>query len=343
MGAYIVHRSTLSASKYGMMANTPLKQVKPLNKLKLGVAAVIVGFCLYLAHPLAIEATDAEATTPNTVPIAAQSSNEQALVTKAPDSATSELDLRISRWIEVIGSEPGFEAWQDAVWNRYPLGPGTHGWVIHVRHDQQEIGYLIVHSTPDGDYMLQEYGNGDYSLFSLNTLHQTLVQHGLIQSSSDLSEDQLERVYLNALHSVWRAEIGGEVYYADAKTGELLPLEDEHIEKMLDHGSVAVTFETELNKIEETKAVPDFDPFYNVHWLTDPPLVLEDQHSFRLAMHHEAPITYSAHLFGRTILCAFAVNGYHTWNDDIAYVSIDHEGNRYIPYRLLAELGSFYQ
>jgi hypothetical protein len=340
------------------MAITPLKQVKPLNKLKLGAAVLIFGLSFYLVHPLAIEAIGSEAAAPYTAPTVTQAPNEQTATTMesnepGPDgqaTATSELDLQVSRWIEAIGGEPGFERWQDAVWTRYPLGPGTHGWVIHVRQAEQDIGYLIVHSTPEGNYMLQEYGNGENPLYSLSTLRQALVQHGLIHSLNDADLEQaytlengFERIYLNALHTVWRAEISGDIYYVDAKTGDLLPLDDGHIKKMLTEASVDDTFDTELNRIEETVSVPDFDPFYRVHWLTDPPLTLEDHHAFKLALHHEAPITYSTHLFGRTILCAFAVNGYHTWNNDTAFVSLDHEGNRYIPYHLLAALGSFYQ
>jgi hypothetical protein len=312
-----------------------------LNKLQSGIAALLVGLGLCLLQPLTLEATGSI----ESAPIAAAIPIQSALPTpqETPYTGETNFEQQINHWIQSISKEPGFEDWQQAAWTKYPLGPGTHGWVIHIRKDENDIGYLVIQSTQDGGLQLQEYGRGDQPLFSLNTLHQSLMRHGLIVQSND--SKQLERIYMDPLHSVWRADIGEDRYYMDAKSGELLPVQDKHIEAMLQQAPPSATarFEAKLDSIIETVIIPAFDPFYRVNWLTDPPMVLNDHYAFQHAFHHEAQITYSTHLYGRLILCAYAVNGFQTWNDDITFVSLDYEGDRFIPYSVLAELGSFYQ
>ena len=117
-----------------------------------------------------------------------------------------------------------------AKWNSYPLGPGTHGWVILFSDQGREVGYMIVQATESGEFRLMEYGTGSSPLFSLTTLYRSLVQQELIPSTT-LFEDfvqnetiPFDRLYTSTLTSVWKVTLDDKTYYLDAKSGELLPL-----------------------------------------------------------------------------------------------------------------------
>lgn len=63
-----------------------------------------------------------------------------------------------------LAAEAPFTAWKDAGIEYYPLGPGTHSWLVNVMKGEQRIGYMIISATDQGGYMLSEYGAGTYGL-----------------------------------------------------------------------------------------------------------------------------------------------------------------------------------
>lgn len=318
-----------------------------MNKTLLGAIVLLCGIAWHSAQPVQ---TSAGAEAEYTPPAASAAVTEATYAAPAQIVAEiPDMERQIDAWVREISGQSGFEAWREATWERMPLGPGTHAWIVNIRAGERDVGYLIVGSTPEGGIRLEEYGLGEYPLFSLDTLHRSLMQAGLIPIM-DLSEfgpaieGQAERLYIDALHAVWKISIAPDTYYVDAKTGELLPL---------DYGKVAAaiaalssspsTGASQGASIVDNVTLPVFDPFYRVNWLTHKPVALEDHRDFRLALHHETEMTYTARLFQNAMLCAFAVTGYQEWADGLAYTALESAGARYIPYELLAASGSFFQ
>jgi len=313
-----------------------------MNKMMLGSTVLLFALGLLIPQPGPGSAAAQAGTSVSGAVYAGETSG-----TTEPAPASSGFDRQVEAWIHALGRQEGFEAWLDAAWTSSPLGPGLHGWVIHLQADAQDVGYLIVGATPDGGYTLQEYGLGEYPLFSLNTLHQAMVQQGLISNMTgpEFAETigaDAERIYINALHAVWKVSHRGNHLYFDAKTGEFLPLDDAKLTEVRDEAPPSPG-SGQAESIVDTAYVPVFDPFYRVNWITQKPMALADHQEFRLALHHETEITYSARLFQRTMLCAYAVVGYQEWNDGRGFAALDQWGERFIPYDTLAALGSFYQ
>jgi hypothetical protein len=110
----------------------------------------------------------------------------QAVVKQVPQDISESTNLKsaIQAWITGLSNEPGFEAWKKATWESLPVGPGTHSWLVVLRKDNLEVGYLIVGAMEDGKhYKLLEYGLGPQPLFSFNTLYQSMMQQALIDHS----------------------------------------------------------------------------------------------------------------------------------------------------------------
>lgn len=163
----------------------------------------------------------------------------------APQSHSESMQEQVGHWIATLSDTPEFSSWRNATWTSYPLGPGTHGWVIILENEGQEIGYMVVSAIPnESGFTLTEYGTGDSPLFSMKTLYRSLVQHGLISSSISLDQFiqgrnfTLQRIYINPFHAVWQVSITNEITETpttvmDAKTAEIIPVTDALIQKLV--------------------------------------------------------------------------------------------------------------
>lgn len=121
-----------------------------------------------------------------------------------------------------LAAEAPFTAWKDAGIEYYPLGPGTHSWLVNVMKGEQRIGYMIISATDQGGYMLSEYGAGTYGIpYSLLELRQFLVQEGLIPSS------YTGKIKLTALYApllpVWKIVIDDKTIFINASVPQVLP------------------------------------------------------------------------------------------------------------------------
>ncbi|WP_127580043.1 hypothetical protein [Paenibacillus koleovorans] len=280
----------------------------------------------------------------------------------AAATASSELDRQIQAWVDKLSAQTGFDTWSRATWNRFPLGPGLHGWVVLLQENGNEIGYLVVSSASDGSLVLAEYGIGSSPLFSLQTLYRTLVQLALIPDTMSLVAFvaqpgfTLERLYLSSLHAVWRLNADSEEsIYVDAKTGEQLPLSKRNIEslKSLTNPSAATEASPSLGLPKLTDGLqptaarewPIFDPFHNTYWLTGgSPLNVNNVNDLTLAMDSgpDTAITYRGDLYDRAVLAPFAVTGVVPWNDQSAFVRLEQDGSRYMPLEELKRFGTFH-
>ncbi|WP_374016008.1 phospholipid phosphatase [Paenibacillus thiaminolyticus] len=128
---------------------------------------------------------------------------------------------------QLAKNEP-FTDWSEARLETIPLGPGMHGWLVRVLSGEEQIGYMILESTDQGDIRLAEYGRGSAMPYQETTLHQALAHRLQVEdAASSASHDMLADVrsyFIDPLVTVWRLEwSSGAVEWLDAQSGEWLP------------------------------------------------------------------------------------------------------------------------
>lgn len=276
---------------------------------------------------------------------------------KAAPVKEASLEDKVNEWIHALAKEKGFEAWSSAQWDKYPLGPGTHEWLIllHGKNNQQDVGYLVVGATEQGGYQLIEYGTGSNPLFSLNTLYHSMVQLELIPkhlSYAIFIGDQLrsfnpERLYIVPLQAAWRLTKDGKTWYIDAKTGRKLP----DLSGVFSAGTTSSKAATgakpgnqPVPRILQRLEKEPFDPFENTGWVHGKPLPSESFDEIRkLLLLENRRITYSGKWFGGKAVYPLAVTGYHVWDTEGPFVRLDHDGGpRFVRFAEAGLLGHYY-
>lgn len=251
----------------------------------------------------------------------------------APDlTSSSSFGSTISQWQSKLAKEQGFADWQQAKWNSYPLGPGTHGWVIILTNKGQEVGYMIVQVADSGEFRLTEYGTGPSPLFSLTTLYRSLVQQELIPSTAlyeDFALDESiieDRLYMDTLTSIWKIKLDDDTYYLDAKSGELLPLTEDPTPRYSDNKIRG----TSLGEEAQTVMLPAFDPYERLSWIEGTPHPITTLPQLQVALDQHGHLTYVTYLYDELVTMPLAVLGYQQWEHGDTYLALDHEGPRYV-------------
>lgn len=269
----------------------------------------------------------------------------KAATTSTPDlTSTSSFGSTISKWQSTLAKEAGFEGWQQARWNSYPLGPGTHGWVIILTDQGQEVGYMIVHAADAGGFRLTEYGTGKSPLFSLATLYRSLIQQELIPSTTlydDFVQNETiikDRLYMDTLTSVWKIVLDDETYYLDAKSGEVLPLTEDPMPRMRDGLDNA----TDLSEGAQTVMHPVFDPYERLPWIEGTPLPVTSLPELQIALEQQGNLTYVTELYDEQVTMPLAVLGYQQWVHGDNYLVLENEGPRYVLLDAALGLGEIY-
>jgi len=270
------------------------------------------------------------------------------------------LNKAIQQWVAALTQEKGFEAWKNAKWASLPVGPGTHNWLVIIRKDQIEVGYMIVGALEDGKhYKLIEYGLGTQPLYGFEPLYRSLVQQELIDSSITYASfvknlpKNIERLYLGPLAAFWKMTIGVDIYYFDAKTGELLPdLSNALLPKISPTPAPASSSSDELIEsnefvhstvhVKQTVVRASFDPWDNPSWITEKPLSVASQTDLKDTLIQSNPLTYVAKMYQNQAIFSFAVIGYQQWSTGQLYATLDQEGARYVPLSSLMRVGAFY-
>lgn len=247
-------------------------------------------------------------------------------------------DKQIGDWITLLSGQPSFKEWKEATWQKWPLGPGMHGWVVLVysKKEHKELGYLIVGAKPDGGVKLVEYGTGGYPLFSLNLLDKTLREQGY-----PAMETTAERVFIGSFEAVWRIDHRGEVVYADAKTGERYPLTDEDVNRAIKSGKDPAALA--IGKATSSCTVPPFDPYDRMNFIDRPPIKLDSFEPLGVALRRSIRVTYTSSVFDRTIVLPAAVTGFQVWDGNQIAVALDMEGTRFFPFAALQACGQFFK
>lgn len=290
-------------------------------------------------------------------PIAAVEGWEQAPASGKPDRTETiakpgQVRSCIERWVDELSRHKEYAEWKKADFRLYPLGPGSHSWVAILERDGREIGYLVAAATAEGEWILMEYGTGEYPLFSLNTLHRALMQHGLIPDSWTVGHLEnepslvLERSYEPPFMAVWKVHTERGVFVFDAKTGEVYPPESANEG---DQGAQpaqarpdrrhAIRLSGDLAEIRTEL----FDPFHHLFWVRDrepaPPYDAE-----RIMNHLKAGLrcVYTVRIMDGSVTLPFAVTGIQRWGTNPPAVMLDHYGPRTFSYTVLAEYGDFH-
>src|SRR5690348_15386622 len=104
------------------------KEGRVMHKLAIWFSTIVLGFGI----------------SAQSGPVPRQFTSSAVTQLSAPHNTTSELNRNIDLWIQHLGQENSFKNWTGAHWTSYPLGPGTHGWVVIIEQGKQQVGYLIV-------------------------------------------------------------------------------------------------------------------------------------------------------------------------------------------------------
>lgn len=285
------------------------------------------------------------------------------------------LQKQASVWQDELASQPEFAAWNGATLKLEPLGPGGHSWIATLSDSStgRPVGYMVVHAKPDGGFALGEYGAGDAPLFNTSSLEEGLDKAKLTITSRS-------KLYVSPAIAVWKLiDKSGKAYYADAGSGEILPIQDKQWtqgaaatalsdvstadKQPASRNDIAFNFtQTKKTRIASTlltrpssvlpktkirKAIllkPD-DPFRRLAWLANPAMTDSSKKSLLSLMDAGRKMDYSAELFDGAIRLIGQAHGYHNWSDGRSFGAFSiagAEGTRYWPLEDAAAAGSFY-
>lgn len=308
-----------------------------MKKLTFALVSLLLGTNLLAAWPLASPPAHAVEETKPSAPTSA------APTEPATDIAAPTLQAAVERFMKQLALQPGFEPWQQASWTSYPLGPGMHGWVIIVSAEGSETGYLVIHAGEPDTYKLTEYGKGSYPLFSLQTLHRSLVQLELIEYPH-----QIERLYFGPLQALWKITVqnADRIWYIDAKTGEELPFaSDAKLPKSKPAPAPNVQAFTNTDAkhtIQESGQSEPAEPYARLPWVqskSGKPLPFDDLK--QLIAQGSKPV-YAAELYEGSVTVPLPVAGFQVWSSGDRFVQFRQDDDRFLPYEALQRLGSFY-
>jgi len=258
---------------------------------------------------------------------------------------------QIKQWVEAIAGQPEFRSWQGAVTSIAPIGPGQHGWLVTVYVKKQPVGYLIVNAKEDGGYALGEYGAGSHPLFDPNTLYQSLIRQNLIPSYEYATKKplKLERLYAHPLLAVWRWQASdGQTHYLDGWTGESLPIDDKIWQAAVQQlqanpaktNHLPLLGGTSATRISKALALPSFDVYERMPWLTGSPLT--QLAGLTTLMERKQNIRYTAELYDGSVLFVWPAIGYQRWDTSDLFIAFEQNGSRYIALPSLTDNGHFF-
>ncbi|MBY0205387.1 hypothetical protein [Paenibacillus cucumis (ex Kampfer et al. 2016)] len=248
--------------------------------------------------------------------------------------------------------------WLVAKLEYYPLGPGNHGWFVHASIQDKPVGYMIISTTPQGQLLLSEYGQGEQSLYNNELLGQALERQGLDVKTLQTSGGKLTLLYAPPLLAYWKVErVNHPAMYIDASNGDLLPVDQlERVET----GSGTKFFELkelqqqipilEPTRLQTSPVIlqPAFDPSSQLTWLTSEPLQ-PSQVKQQLQQNYREALVFSAEEWNLFYGGPLPVSGYQIWS--IAGSTFDlyvglggyNSTQRFIPLNKLLHDGHFYK
>ncbi|TJY41344.1 hypothetical protein E5161_13050 [Cohnella pontilimi] len=264
--------------------------------------------------------------------------------TVPPTSVTeppSALAKQVTVWVSELSKRQPFTSWKTAASDIQALGPGTHSWLVLLSANGKTVGYMVVQAAADGSFRLGEYGTGPAALFSETALKRTLKENGLLTSKSP-SYMTVQKHYLHPFAAFWEVTIYSETYWLDAKTGELLPMNDKIFNLQAKKTPVPVSAAGPGVSTSWLKSA--FDPYERLPWLTgEKPFSVQDAAKLQTRIRSKQHLRYVSEPFGDAILYALPVTGFQRWTGGRLDIALDMSGTRYIPLKTLTTLGRFYR
>jgi len=264
----------------------------------------------------------------------------------------------VKDWIQTIAEQHKLIPWQAAEFTIEPLGPGTHGWLVHVLDNQSPVGYLIITALKDGGYRLAEYGVGERPIFYLETLRTSLIQSGMIESvmsieqlsqmlelpaqsagpsekpDDSVKEQQLviERHYLYPFAAYWKVRDKEQkmTAYFDAITGEQYPLTKDPSSKPSEEHPIEYQ-PTLLAELRDRMQLPRFDPYEDLGWIVEQPIQIKAVSDVLDPLKEKERLTLTVELYDGTVLLPYPILGFAQWERSEVYLLVYSEGLRYVP------------
>ncbi|MFC5529218.1 hypothetical protein [Cohnella yongneupensis] len=255
----------------------------------------------------------------------------------------TKLERQVATWVDALSKQKPFSALQGADPQIEALGPGTHSWLVLFSKEGKNIGYMVVNAVTDGSFKLGEYGLGPYPLFSYELLKQSLVNGGLL-SSEDPMPAAVTKLYVHPFAAAWEVKIGADTYWLDAKTAELLPLDEQTFPKLFPTEYKSLVSIARADKASRLKLNPTFDVYERIPWLMkETPFPTKEVSKLQSRLDKKQHLRYVTEPLGNTMLYALSVIGYQRWASGRVDVVLDMDGQRFIPLSTLQKNGLFYR
>ncbi|WP_054940063.1 hypothetical protein [Paenibacillus ihuae] len=270
----------------------------------------------------------------------------------SPQSLQDFTALTINR----LSAAAPFTEWKNAKTEFYPLGPGTHSWLVNVKNGEQRIGYLIVSATEDGGYLLSEYGAGTSGLpYSMTELRQFLVQEELIPSSYS-GKAELTALYAPML-PVWKLTLDKQTYYINALTLEILPWSLSKAESVLNGtlpaAGTVTSVEHSWTPQRAFRSGGQDDPYADLQWLASPKLKLVNGDNVAVLLGSGSALAFQSAGKNDTTGAPFMITGYQSWQisaqgtpnqaKTVIYAASGLQGRRYLPLTALQQTGTLHK
>ncbi|MCJ8010410.1 hypothetical protein MUG84_01470 [Paenibacillus sp. KQZ6P-2] len=313
-------------------------------------AALLLAQCLMSAGTSAANAAGAAAATTSvkqnvSINTAAALKN-MVFSQKWTASAPSSLQSFTQDVVSELSRQDAFEKWKNASISYDPLGPGTHSWLATVSQNGKPIGYLILTSTDDGNYMLSEYGRDDEMPYNTQALYNRLKQLGILKVGAKLPAGLSIEAQYAALLPVWKvSQPGKNTVYIHGITAEELPIDAP------DRNSVSGGLTPHQGIRLSTTSLPEqqrtSNPYDNLLWLSSPKLPVKGNSDLIQAFkaeHNSLVFTSPGH--NANYGAPFAITGLHSWSTAgkesvVLYAASGIHGSRYLPTSSLLSLGEF--
>lgn len=248
--------------------------------------------------------------------------------------------------VSELSKQDSFQNWKDAGISYDPLGPGTHSWLVTVSRDGKPVGYLILTSTDDGNYMLSEYGREDAMPFNAQALREQLKERGILRPGSKLAAGANVEARYFTLLPVWKiTQPGKSTIYLHAITGEELPMPSGREKAPL--GGLASRKGLHLTSTMLPKQQRTSDPYDNLLWLQSPKLSLTGSQDLLQAMRDgRSSLVFTSPGRNADFGAPFVVNGLHAWQvagtrKETLYAATGPNGTRLLPASELMARGEF--
>ncbi|MFX3647396.1 MAG: hypothetical protein ACE3K2_26285 [Paenibacillus sp.] len=251
-----------------------------------------------------------------------------------------------------LGTANAEANWKNADLDFYPLGPGTHSWLVQAALDGKPIGYMIITSTEQGQMLLSEYGQGEQSPYNNELLGQALDRQHMNLEALLAGGGELHLGYALPLLAYWKVEQPNHpALYIDATNGDILPSE---FLNLLEADSKQVSASmTDLStapsgSVDALHLRPVFDPADNLLWITSTPVAANRAQD--VIQHGEnQEIVFSADDRNVVYGGPLPVSGYQLWHTDqkaesTLYVALGGKTSiqRFVPLSTLQQDGQFY-